>query len=881
MLVAEVDQVLRPFYRRLRFDRDPGLTQQAPPAFGRVIDESEATGEAPEDEDVVGVWRYAALGVPVAGSLHALIHLSSAKGLNRPQRAGAALVAVTYFAGGWYAVWRPGHLGTLVQTDWRRTLALCWLPLPACLLTGGGDSPLSLLAIGGVGATSAVYGRTRGRKAAATGALSLIGLNAFEDVRRVLRGKSRSDSGRWWQDSQRRRFERRYVIPVTAMFAAAEAASHLTSAAYNARNFDFILKQARRHHDELRDYREALREPLRDASAALTMVAAEPAFTENADSTQWFYGETPRELLLQAAGRLHEWQAAIRSLDAADNTVKVAIFRLIAVFQALDPLAERIEVGQLESWTERPLSELVSPAVAGLLGATLAAGLANALRHGHKPAVGRTLEAIKIRPVRRDGRAGLEVLTDVRFSLQRPDVTFPDGTRGQGLRHLHREAALYGGTLRNGWIGSVPDAPDIDRHRLVVDLPARAYGGALPPSDGPAELVADRVLRQIDTGLRDVTRIFAGLAAVRTLPALPRPPWSRRVRAGGPVAVTAVYFGLEHLRRLVGKEGRTLAAATSAAMFLAPADSWGPITGWATIALTRYGLRTSPHRLAVAITGPTVATLASLRHRDEHPREPALSAIFCVAAPIAGWLTMTLKTRQFVDFEQRLSEDLAATERTLELADNFRKAHSATEPMQYVADQLPDDHPAGEALRASLQAIKAAESHLPPEPSVPDLVDELARIVRRRVWPARVVRSYDGPALSIVLPEQISGRVFRHGALRIMDVVARDAMRRQMGAWRGFQERRALRVHFYCPPASRTILCYVSESQAEAERPPRRGVWGWQDRRRLERPKERPEADRQRLAEDIRKLGGELRWSDPEGHAIKFALPQIPFGATD
>jgi hypothetical protein len=847
----------------------------APP--GRVEEYLWGDNDAPEDRDPVGVWRYAALGVPVAGGLHGLLHTVTSSTLPRHQRMVAGVTAAGYLTGGIYAVVVPSDLGTFVQNHWKKTLGLCWLPLAVTFVSGDGDSPLGLLAVAGVGATAAVYGRERGTMAAASASAWWVTQNLVFGGWRALRNDhSRDLPGRWWQRSRRRAFERRYLIPVTSMFAASSAASKLTTAAYNARNFDLILTDARMQRDALRAYRDALGEALRDASVALRRAAAEPNFDPGSGEPALVHSDR-REVLLQAAGRLHEWRAVLQALDAGDTTARTAIAGLLAVFPPLDPAADRIELEELADWADEPLSNLVAPAVGGLFGAALVAGVANALRHGHDPTKGRALRAIRVTATETDSkRLRVEVLAQIEHPESdcgsRP--SFPNAKRGMGLRNLAEEVERLGGELGNGWLEPTAERPAVDRYLLAVELPGRGFSArAASDSEDLHELVAGRVLRQIDVGLRAVIEIFSLLALLRTAPVLHKGPWKRRVRAAAPVAVSGLYVGMDHTDKLAGNEGRTLAVLSSGAMLLAPANLWVPLAGWATVALTRYGLRTTPWRLAAATAGPALATVAGLRHRDEHPREPILAACVCLVAPGASWLTLTRGTRHFAKVERALDEDLAIVEQTLALADTFRKAHSPTEPMRILADQLGSPE-TSELLHRSLNAMSAAINHLPSRQRVPDLMDDLARIVRRRVWPATVVRSYDSPALSMVLPEQISGVAFRRGSLRIMDAVAREAMRRQMGVWRGFQEARSLRVHFYCPPASRTIICEITET----EPPEVRFALGdrllkWWDERRAGHERSPRKAARTQLIGDIERFGGELRAWDPDRHTIKFALP--------
>ncbi len=411
----------------------------------RSVFASERAGEpwprrqrhVPRDDDLGGVWRMLMCAGVLAGA-GAVVEALVDKDAARHERTIAGAFGALCVAAGTVLVVRPDPVPFAVRRWPLKTAAVGAVPLGLVAVTGHRHSPLHALAAAGGGVCGAVYGRDRGRYVAHGQGVIWAALASQRPREDPL--------PRTW----------RHVATPTTFMTNASLVAMLVSLAYTARTLDVILHRLDEGRGEYDREGRALVHALRGARAAVLAALEDPQVARHPA------GERLRAQALCAIARIHEDIAALRGVHGypAPRQGRLAEFRerhlvrepasfpvpVATVAQvARDVLSDYAPLlsGRPVAVTGDQELQVQSPARLALVGAVLAAGVGNALRHSPK------FTALQIHIAeRQDGQLILKVSNDLPAGCPLEQGPLPlDGDTG-GLHSLMVAASALGGVLQ-------------------------------------------------------------------------------------------------------------------------------------------------------------------------------------------------------------------------------------------------------------------------------------------------------------------------------------------------------------------------------------------------------------------------------------------------
>ena len=722
------------------------------------------------DRDLAGVYR---LAVVVTGLLAvpAGFQAWSDRSLPLHARFSTCAVAGAYVLGTVYARFSDRSKPPLwVRKHPLRTLAVCYLPFGATLATGGGRSPLYALAAATAGTASVVYGRRTGMVASvATGALW------------ALQAKIYTAAGGTQPSSTRR-----YIRVPLAFVAAAQIAGELSTVAFNARSLDNLLLDLRRERELFDDWGDALGNALADAATTLIGVVER--------------NESPsvRRNALRALGRLFEEAGALRIAEDL-RTARTREPWWVRVRRGLSDSGIGDRIDQRKPWgrelytlaDERKRDwvrlfgdiEVVNevdrgmriddPELLAVAGATITAGIANALRHSPD------LRNISIQgSPTEDGRS-------VELTILNDGASPPTAghRRGSGLATLRDEVAGLRGELE--W-----KLDDDGRHRLWMQLPLQQT-----PESNPELFPWGSVIDRFEAAVSATEWVCLLMVAFELGPTLERDErrsWLAAAAAALGPAVR-VYYRKREAPTYV------LLGVSVVATAIATGRQRGLLTGWVNINLVHHALH-HRRRSSLFLAAANATALTFSYHREMRQclprwwqRDSGLGPLgHQFAVTISGILGMILGVVPAVEGMRQDAHDvpaeIGAVEALHDIAADFHDHHPCTEPMETVRDRSTDLRTKREVDRA-LAAIRAVESIRPPKRGALKLVGDMATVIGRRVSPSDVAPKVEYANLSWV-----PTRRFRRYAVAVADLVGREAAGGSPPGWPVRRRRLDVRV---------------------------------------------------------------------------------------
>jgi hypothetical protein len=610
-------------------------------------------------------------------------------------------------------------------------------PIAAAPVFGRQFNAMHMLTITGVGLCAAVQPKRRYPSivAVAAGLWVLQAAADYPRVREALRDET---------------FSMTFVIVPLAFWAVGRITPDVLTAAREFAQLVDKLAAAEASEAKLAAYRHAL-------EGAFPIVRDSLERSRRALDDM---GEPHRReilsLLHRVSGRLDE-RAAVLDVGghgrARTGNVARLLQRRAAVLSALEPGGPSITI-------DASGLRVTDPRTLALLGSSTAAGLSNAIRHGHG------VTKIVVTAERDVDR--LTITIDNDGSTASADVVPSFGSAGLG--HLRDEARHLGGELtwgpleHGGW-----------RQRLE-DLPIAT--SVAPRGD----LVAEGMTDLIDGALEDATAACSWMVAAMALEGR-QITAEHRLRT---TLLTAATLGSYHLLNRRGTLQRVETPVLAAVAVVSAVSThkvhslW---SGWANAALSRVGLR-STHRRLQLLTGTHVAAIL-VSYRGS-VRQGIVMASHQIVTCLLGPLSIMFgagRAIRFLDQKERaLTESLLATEQLHEIAEAIHSAHPVTTPLERLEVIMREhDAAAADALRGAADALSNAISALPLETRPADFAEQFARIVAARVWPAAVELELNEARLDALGRQATVRMEFRRQALRSADRLG-DALMAQFPA---------------------------------------------------------------------------------------------------
>jgi hypothetical protein len=692
----------------------------------------------PPDRDRAGVWRVGGLGLLTLGvGAAAQAYRNDGDRLTSSERTVAMGVGGAYGMVGLISAVDGRALAKPVLRHPQRALLSALGPLVAVPMTGGRNTPLPSLTATTVGMTAVVYGHRTGQRAAWHAATLWVTLAHGLPYRGSAPSRGRT-----------------YVIQPVAFVVLARVAAALASVAYNARSLDAQLKGLAQQRAESRRFFYAFTDRLDEAAGLL----AEALVETPAGDVQ--------KLGWRALGRVHEARAVMRpALTAPERRARWHRYRGHAPARlkqdlttlADDVLADVRDLLPVEVDTSGVTSLIVVGAERiGIIGATIVAGVVNAVRHTEG------LRSIHVSSELEHG----DLLIHVDSHGAEPAA--PLAELGDGLLSLRANARAVRGDIDPG---VTPDGA----FRLTLRLPP-----VQTEHDEELALLAWSDIEAKVISVLDEAVLFFTVMVWVALVGRSRSSATRSVASTVAVASTPV---THYLSRQVEKFVHVPLMVSAFVSGATVESHHGALAGWTNAALSRHAVGQQHPWQTVALVTANLGGLTFPHLRGGVRGELTGQAATVAAGPV-GILAVSLPAvRKLRQDELAEISTLATDEAVDRTVISFDGRHSSAKAIDDFTIKL-NDRGREPALRQSADAIRRTVApHVATERLLAYIVGLFATTVGRRTWPGTVTTRFESRAVG--QPDKLELMSLRRSVITVGDLIAREAVSHKRVLWNG------------------------------------------------------------------------------------------------